>query len=820
MVAAALAAIGTPAPGASGSDPAGSEPSQRRGALVDRVVFTEESNPGKVVGQIETGARHVLAQGITNAVIHRQLLNARQVTFAVSYGSSAELTLNPAGPALADGSLNPFGVPAIREALNWLVDRQYIASELYGGLAEPRYLPLSTAFPDYARLAATARKLELAYSYQPERARRIITREMNALGARLRDGRWHYDGEPVRLKLLIRTEDARRQVGDYVANRLEAVDFAVDRLYRTADQAAPIWLASDPAAGKWHLYTGGWVSTVINRDQAQNFADFYTPRGRPSPLWQAYEPSDELDEIAQRLERRDYDSSAQRRELMIRALTLAMENSVRVWLVDQLNLWPHAANVELAVDLAGGVAGSRLWPYTLRFTDRVGGEVIVSSPSVLTDPWNPVAGTNWLYDQMMIRALQDAAVLPDPFTGLYWPQRLAGAEVTIVEDTPVQRTHDWLTLDRQAEITVPPDTWIAWDAGAGRFVTVGERYPEGLTARTRTRLRFEQGYLDRRWHDGTRMSLADMVLPWILEFARADEASALIDRSHVPTHETFREHFRGWRIVSREPLVVDVYSDQIYPDAETIVAARTPVVLPWHVLALGIRAETSGELAFSSDKADRRSVPWLSLVSGPSLPVLDRHREGALADGYVPFRRTLAEYVGESAPARRYRALGEWRAERDHYWVGDGPFYLESVHPVAGTLVLARFPDFPDRSDKWLRFTSVPIPEPAVDGPITVALDESARFRLSITSGGDPYPPEAIRTVSYLLFDGAGVLSHQGTAEPTDGGWRITLPRDRIETLGAGANRLEVTVRSDRVALPRFATHVFATIPADGELPQ
>ncbi|MDZ7810214.1 MAG: ABC transporter substrate-binding protein [Arhodomonas sp.] len=459
--------------------------------------------------------------------------------------------MNPAGPELADGSLNPFAVAAIREALNWLVDRRYIASELYGGLAEPRTLPLSTAFPDYARLAATARALELRYSFQPARAKEVIAREMKALGATRQNGRWHHDGEPVRLKLLIRTEDTRRQVGDYVANRLEDAGFAVERLYRTADQAAPLWLGADPAAGEWHLYTGGWVSTVINRDQAQNFADFYTPQGRPAPLWQAYDPPEALARIAERLERRDYASPAERGALMGEALELAMESSYRVWLVDQLNLWPRAADIRVAADLAGGLAGSRLWPYTLRFEDRVGGEVVISTPSMLTDPWNPVAGTNWLYDRMIINATQDAPALPDPFTGLYRPQRIAAAEVTVTEGTPVERSLDWVRLETRPEISVPEDTWVGWDGEAGRFVRAGERHPEGLTARPRTRITFEEGYLERHWHDGTRMSLADLVLPWILEFARADEDSPLFDRSHVPAHESFVGHFRGWRIVSR-----------------------------------------------------------------------------------------------------------------------------------------------------------------------------------------------------------------------------------------------------------------------------
>jgi len=797
----------------------GGDPADRHGAVVDSVVFTEQGDPGKAVGQIETGERDVLAQGVTNKTLYRQLRQSERASYDLSYGSSAELTLNPAGPELGNGGFNPFAAKRIREAMNWLVDRQHIANELYGGLAEPRYLPLSTAFPDYARLSAAARELEIEYGHKPAKARRVITEEMQALGAKRVDGVWHYQGKPVTLKLLIRTEDARKQVGDYVANLLADLGFSIERMYRTAEQASPIWISSPPKAGRWHIYTGGWISTVINRDEAQNFANYYTPAGRPFPLWQAYEPSEAFSEVARRLERRDYATWSERRDLMRRALDMAMENSARIWLVDQLNLWARASDVALASDLAGGIAGSRLWPYTLRFRDRVGGQMTISAPNVLTEPWNPVAGTNWIFDQMIINGLRDAPVLPDPNTGLYHPQRIAGAEVAVTEGTPVQRTHDWVTLTQRERITVPDDAWVDWDAEAKRFVTAGERADEEpLTARTRTRIRYETGYLEREWHDGTTMSLADLVLPYILQFVRADEASPLFDASHVPNFKTFDRHFKGWRIVEREPLVVEVYSDQIFPDAESIVAARTPGVTPWHTLALGIRAERSGELAFSSDKADREGVPWLSLVSGPSLAILDRHRREAGEAGWVPFANTLQPYIEPGEAKARYEALGDWRDAHEHYWVSDGPLYLDSLHPIAGTLVLRRDSDFPDTADKWLDRAQAAIPELAIEGPMTVDLDEGARFSIEVTAEGQPYPREAVDRVDYLLLDGRGTVVDRGEAtfdEP--GRWLITLDAGRIDGLAAGANRLEVTMKSNRVALPRFASHAFATVPGTAE---
>lgn len=791
----------------------------RRGALVDEIVFTQESDAGKVVGLIERGSHHVFAQGITNATVFHRLRDSERAGYEVAYGSSAELTLNPAGPVLANGELNPFHSPALREALNWLVNRRHVAEEIFAGMAVPRVLPLNTAFPDYARLAGVARALELRYAHDPERAKRVIHREMENLGASRRDGRWFYQGKAVRLIVLIRSEDERKQVGDYIANLLEDAGFEVERHYRTAQEASRIWIAGDPQSGRWHVYTGAWISTVINRDQSDNLSFYYTPRGRPEPLWQAYTPDPELDEIAERLQRRDYSDREERRRMMAQGIELALKDSVRIWLVDQINIGPRSSEVELAADLAGGISGSWLWPYTLRFRDRVGGRMVFAVPGILTEPWNPVAGSNWIFDVMITRALDDSELLPDPFTGLYRPQRIERAEVTVQEDVAINRTHDWLSLDTVARIQVPADTWIEWDSTAQRFVTAGEKYPQGVTARTRVRVYYEVDYFEHRWHDGSRVSLVDIVLPWILAFERADEDSRLFDPGTVPNFEVLRRHFRGWRILSRSPLIIEIYSDQVYPDAEVTVAARTPSAQPWHILVPGILAEQTGELAFTSDKADRMQVNWMSLVAGPSLEILHRHLQSARKRNWIPYAGQLNELLVEGEAAARYEALTDWYAQREHFWVGNGPFYLHSVYPVERAVVLRRYPDFPDPSDKWLRFTRPPIPQLELDGPLTITLDnagaQTVSFELRISFDGKPYPREDLESVRYLLFDGIGALVSSGEAVPgNNGNWKIELAGEQLGMLGSGANSLEVAVISRRVALPAFASHAFATLPA------
>jgi peptide/nickel transport system substrate-binding protein len=795
--------------------------SERRGAWVDEVVFREEGDPAKAVDMIEAGEIHTHAYGINDPELYRKIQSSRVMQHEISYGSMYELTFNPVGPTFPrTGELNPFSVPAIREAMNWLVDRDHIVEEIYRGLAVPKFFPLNTAFPDYARLADVARQIELQYAYSPEKAKNVITSEMKKLGATLMDYKWSYKGKPVRLLFLIRSDDhRRREIGDYVATLLENLGFVVERQYKTATEASPIWVLGDPGDGRWHIYTGGWVSLVIDRDQADMFNGYYTPRGRPDPLWQAYKPSPKLDKIAEILERRDYNTWEERKDLMTEALRLAMQDSVRVWLVDAIYAWPHRKEIVLATDLAGGISGSPLWPYTIRFTDKVGGRVNFASPSILTEPWNPVAGSNWLYDNMIIRATQDLPAFPDPFTGLYWPQRIKSAEVYAEKGLPITKTHDWLALNFVSSIDVPQDAWIDWDPVGERFITVAEAHPKGLKARTKTIIGYADDLWETMWHDGTKASLADFLFSFILSFDRAKPKSAIYDEAAVPAFKTFLSHFRGARIIQKNPLVVEIYSDQLFPDAETIAATRAAnfyTNVPWHKLALGILAEKNRELAFSSSKADRLKVEWMSNIAGPSLAILDQQLASALKEAFIPYRNTFGEHVSREEALDRYGKLRAWRQARGHFWVGNGPFYLHSVYPVEKIVVVRRSGMFTDPANKWVRFVDPRIADVGVSGPRMVKIGSPVEFQIEVSFQGKPYAAQDVELVRFLLFDAGGKLVELANAEQIrDGLWRAALTDKQTARLEAGSNRLEVLVTPRVVALPTFKTFWFVTVKDD-----
>lgn len=669
-------------------------------AQVEEVIFTEVPDRA-AIRMLEAGELDIYAFSMTDVELFKRVAAHPDLTYVVNFGSYYELTFNPVGPTFpGTGAFNPFYFPKIREAMNWLINRDYIVGEFMGGLAVPKYTVLNAAFPDAGeRYPDIIAAIEKWYAYNPEKAKAIITEEMWRAGAVLQGGKWYYGGQPVTIIFLIRTEDERRLIGDYIATLLEDIGFTVDRQYKTFRGAAACWRDSDPATGCFHIYTGGWVTTLIDRDQGGNFDFFYTPRGRPYPLWRAYTPDPEFDAVADRLARNDYNTMEERRALFTMALELSMEDSVRVWLVDRQGFTPFRANVAVAADLAGGISGSHVWAFSINFVDiegREGRTMRIAMPSLLVEPWNPIAGSSNIYDMMPIRGTSENSHLVDPQNGLLWPLHFERAEVCIQEGLPVFKTLDWVDLTFVPEIRVPADAWCDWDAANQRFITVGEKYPQGLTAKRKSVVYYPASLYDVSLHDGSKISIADFVLRMILTFDRSKPESAIYDEATVPAFESFMKDFRGVRIVSVNPLVIETYSDLYYLDAEWNVVDWFPYYDQgpgfWHTLALGIMAEANKELAFSSDKADVLEIDWMDYTKGPSLPILAKYLDQALETGYIPYAPTLGRYLTVNDAKARYANLKAWYEWTGHFWVASGPFYLEEVRPVEKIIVLKRFP--------------------------------------------------------------------------------------------------------------------------------
>jgi len=787
------------------------EPVTRQGGWLDTVVFVEEPSSDTAVTRLETGDIDVYAFSITDAPVADRVYESDELDYYTSYGSYNEFTFNPV-LEFEDGSLNPFGDPQFREAMHWLVDREYIAQEIAGGMARPRWVPINFASADTARVADVIAQMELKYAYDKEMAEEAVTERMEALGAEMVDGVWQYEGEPVEIIGLIRTEDERKEVGDYFANQLEDLGFTVVRNYVTSAESQTCWVAQEPSSGCFSYYTGGWVTTQISRDEASAFATWYTPLGWGIPLWQAYDPSEELFEVADDLLNSNFDSMEERNQMIRDALPLALEDNVRMFYFDGVGIAPVRSEFSVAADLSGSIYGAALWPHTLKIDGQVGGEATIAMPSLMTEPWNPVGGSNWVYDMMPMRGAKGAAVLPDPFTGLYIPTRLESATVYAQEGLPIGKTMDWVSLEFMDEITVPDDAWADWDAENQVWITAAERFEETPTARTRVVMTYEEGFPgNTEWHDGSPMTLADMVMGMIMNFDPAKEASPIYDEAVVPSFESFMSTFKGWKITSTDPVTIEYYTDAYQLDAENNInnfRAAFPNeggLYPqgsgaWHNIVPGWLGEANGELAFTDDKAEALEVDKANYLAGPTLEAMRGYLETALADGIIPYEPTLGDYITVEEAQARYENLQAWIDRTGHMYLGTGPYYIQKAFPVEGTLIMQRNPDYPDLADRYSRFAEAPIPELLLDGPGEVAAGDEVVFDVFIDFQGEPYPNEDIDMVTYLVFDATGALAMKGDAEPVeDGLFQVTLD---TTDLPAGSSRLAVITVSKKALVP------------------
>ncbi len=287
--------------------------------------------------------------------------------------------------------------------------------------------------------------------------------------------------------------------------------------------------------------------------------------------------------------------------------------------------------------------------------------------------------------------------------------RIEKAEVVVKEGLLVNKTLDWVDLSFVPEIQVPGDAWVDWDAASQTFITADSKYPGGLTALRKTTVYYPEDMFDTiTWHDGSKLSIGDFVFKLIMTFDRTKPESNIYDEQAVYELETFMKDFRGIKIVSEDPLIIEFYSDYYASDAELNIPSLFPTYTggegSWSMLTVSNMAEANGELAYSLDKAEANNIERTSYVNGPSLAILKNYLDQAKAESYIPFAPTLSKYVTTKEASERYANLEKWVDKYGHFWIGTGPYYIDKVDDEAKMITLRHFDAFPDPADRWADF--------------------------------------------------------------------------------------------------------------------
>jgi peptide/nickel transport system substrate-binding protein len=794
-------------------------------AWFDQVVFTAIADAEPAVAQIQAGTIDLYSATIDKAEVYKTVLDDPTLKASNTYGSSNQMLLNTVD-CTSKGFLNPFNDMQIREAMNWAMDRNYVVQEIFGGLAKAKFNPFTTAFPDYARYADLFSAVETKYAYDLDKAKTVVDARMAALGATMgADNKWQYNGKPVVVIVLIRTEDLRKEIGNYFSNQLEKLGFTVDRQEKTRKEAAPIW-QGDPTECTFNAYTAGWISPQIYRDEGGNFLQYDTGQVQQIPVMNAYEPSADLLKVSNDLYTNNFANMDERKELFKKALDLSMTESWwGVWVNDSIAFEVSAAKVVGASDLAGGFAGAQLFPYTAGIKDQKGGSLKIANSAVLVDAYNPISGSNWIDDTIIRNFTVDYGVIYNPYTGLVMPKLVKSATVEAQTGLPIAAPQsNWVTLKFSDTIAVPDDAWVDWDAKTQKFITAAEKKAADptweATAKTKSTVVYDKNLWKETWHDGTKFTMADVVFGMIMTFDPGKADSAIYDESIGAALETYLTHFKGVKIVSTNPLTIETYDNTFALDAENNVKDWFPNaygitgysggMIAWHNLTPAIQAQVDGKMAFSKDMADAKKIDYTSQISGPTLEVQMAYVDQDITNSYIPYAPTMGAYVTAKDAVAAYNNLKTFYAAHGHILLGTGPYIIDKVYPVEGSVALVKYDKYPFPAGQFAAFAEPELMTMSVDGPASVAAGEEVKFDVTIFFNQDPYPSKDIDSVSYTLFNTDGSIAGTGKADFVDEGtYSVTLSKDLTAKLTAGTAKLTVAASSKAVSLPAFETAEF-----------
>ncbi len=752
-------------------------PHDRPGPAADRILF-RAFDVDRAPRDLEADRMDLYLYSLKTAAAQR-LRGDQRFALYEAPASTVSLLLNPA-PA-PPGELNPFSIPEVRSAVQYLVDRDFIARDIYRGMATPMITHVSSHDFDYLTVFDLARGSGIVYD--PEYARGLIAEAMRDAGATNDQGAWSYEGQPIRIRLVARVEDERRDIGDLLRRELERAGFMVSVSYRPFAAAVLSVYSTDPQAFDWHIYTEGWGRAAPTRYDFSTVNQMNAPWLGNMPGWREvgfwqYE-HEELDRLGKELFRGEFRDRAERDRIYRRMTELGLEESVRIWLVTATNTFPAQVGVRAVTDDI--TAGPRS-PWTLREAHVPDSEELrIGHLWVWTErtTWNPVAGFGDVYSTDIWRGVTDPALWNHPFTGIPEPMRV---------------TYEVETAGADATLSVPSGA-VMWDADSDRWVSAAG-------ARATSRVVFDYSkFFQAEWHHGVPISMADIVYAIAQSYELAyDRDKTRVEVALGVTSRPYLETFKGYRILDDER--IEVYADFWHFEEAYIASYAVPtgLAMPWELLAaMDDLVFSQRRAAYSDTAASRFNVPWISLVMERDALLVRRTLDRFEREQFVPsgvFDVGDRRLMNAEEAVERYRAALDWHGRHGNLVISNGPYYLAAYDPPAqyAELRAVRDPSYPFRPGDWL--FGAP-PEMAIRAP---SLDDiepgrAAEYTVAVDGPGEL----ALHYVMVDPTDGSVVAS--GVADDAGGGsFTVRIPPDVTGTLWPGLYRLHLGATSDRLA--------------------
>lgn len=771
--------------------------SSKKGAFIDQANFIHYLDENQSLQALKAGKIDTyffpMPQGLVSKASNDPRLNVYEST-----GTSDYILLNPApakNPAV--GEFNPFSIRQVRFAMNYLIDRDFIANRLLNGYAVPQIDPYGVYSPEYLNIIDTVQSF--GFKHDPALAEKMISNALTHAGAikNSNNGTWVYNGKPVTTRILIRGDlPELKSIGEAVASNLQNIGFNVIRDYVDRNMTNSIVDGSDPQDLKWNIVTAS-NSGFFAKYAPDVVADRYAPwdadmPGGQNPSYWNYKNAT-LDAITKKLNLGNFTSENVRNNLLRSAVKQGVQESVRVFVTTLAEPYVATKNVKGLINDFGEGITSRLSLINSKLVDNRT-TMNVGAKRVYVGAWNNIEGCADIYCSEIMTNIQDPATFNHPYTGEIVPVR-----------TP------WIDVQTKGPIgrlTVPSNA-IVWDP-----INQNWKNDSGINA-TSAISKITYDLLYGNWHNGIMMDKNDILYyiyfayQWGTDTGPGDKTK---DSEYTSFEAPFIKNVKGIRFLSDNKL--EFYVNFWHFDKNEIGGDGSGTIWPvepWEITAAQERLVTAGKLAFSNTDSNSKGIGWLSLILPAHANAIKEELQKMKAEGYIP--PALKDTVTVNEAQKRYNASINWITKHNNAIIGNGPFYLDSYNPSAGVITIKAFRDnsYPFDKGYWNRYEhpKVATIENVTGIPTTFRIGVPTNLTVQVNVDGKP-SNNAI--VHYSLTNNNGTILTSGAAKPTSsppssmGRFAIDFNSSVTKKLSLGTNHIKLFATSFDAYKPYIVT--------------
>lgn len=766
--------------------------SSQKGAYTDNLQFIQYLDGNIALHDIQAGNLDTYFFRIPLETVASISKDPNVKIYEKNAGSFGFL-LNPA-PSKNPNILNPFQFKEIRFAVNYLINREFVVDEILNGYGSVQIDPFGISSPEYEALIPVIESYN--FKYNPSLAKGIIEKSLISHGATKLDGKWTYNGSPISIKLMIRSDDLpRKSMGEMLANELEKIGFTVQRDYGDLNKANLVVYGKDPQELSWQVYTEGFGGTSqFVRYNPSTAAQMYSPYfgsmpGRGNPSFWNYQNST-LDKITQSIEFSNFTSEEERNELLRQALTLGIQESVRLFVAQNIDPYAASSSIKgLINDFGAGISTSKslINARSIKNTSSIN----VGVKEVYQGAWNNVGGCNDIYCTNILSLVSDSPTSRNPYTGEVIPLRNEWTNIT--------------TMGPEKRLAVDNDA-VTWNPSDQKWEDVGKN-----TSKSKVTLHL----VFSNWQNGQAMNKADLIYQLYFPYewsSKINSTDQTYDPEYAQPAQVALKYLRGTKFLNNSTLVSFV--DYWHFDKKEIADfASVWATSPWEVNAAIERLVKNGVFAYSRTEATVKNIEWLSLIIPSHAQAIKQELEKMKAEGFVP--APLKGMVSVDEALKRYDASIKWITEHNHAIIGNGPYEIKNYNPAGRVISLAAFRDssYPFPKGYWSIYESPKLAKfEKVQYPKIVTRGLPLKISGNVTIGGN-YISNA--TLTYFIFDKDNHQVTQGTGKWIDdnGNFLIAINGSSTKAMSIGPNSFQLFVKSNYALRPDIYSGIFISVP-------